>query len=422
MSQPPIGPVLLSAFLLPATVAADGQAPWPQWGGPTRDFHVTGTTLAASWPREGPRRLWSRELGDGFSAILADGERLYTMHRDGDANVAVALDPATGATVWRQPIDATPLPDMFLDYGSGPNATPLLVGERLFVVTFTGRLSALDRRTGKELWRQELWKDLGGTFRDVGYSPSPIAYRDTILVPVGGSGKAVAAFRQSDGALVWKRQDFENAMASPLLIDVDGQAQLVAFMVDHVVGLDPSTGDLLWSHEHKTSYAVNAAMPVWDGRTLVVSSAYGTGARGIRLERSGGRTTASEQWHTPRLRVHHGNMVRVGEYVYGSSGDFGPAPLTAVHVPTGRVAWQDRRFPKASLLYAGGRTVVLDEDGRLALATLAPEGLTVHAEAQILTKLSWTAPTLVGSRLYVRDRKTIAAFDLGPGAGAPAAR
>jgi hypothetical protein len=107
-------------------------------------------------------------------------------------------------------------------------------------------------------------------------------------------------------------------------------------------------------------------------------------------------------------------MVRIGEYVYGSSGDFGPAPLTAVHVPTGKVAWQDRKFPKASLLYAGGRTIVLDEDGRLALATLAPEGLTVHAEAQILTKLSWTVPTLVGSRLYVRDRKTIAAFELGP--------
>jgi len=100
---------------------------------------------------------------------------------------------------------------MFTSYGSGPNSTPLLVGERLFVVNFTGRLCALDRSTGRILWQQELWKDHGGTFRDVGYSASPIAYRDTIVLPVGGKDKAVFAFRQSDGAVVWKRQDFENA-------------------------------------------------------------------------------------------------------------------------------------------------------------------------------------------------------------------
>jgi outer membrane protein assembly factor BamB len=392
-----------------------GDSPWPQWGGPTRDFNVPDARLAASWPREGPRRVWSRELGDGYSAILADGERLYTMFRRGDQNVATALDPATGKAVWEQPMDATPVSGMFLDYGKGPNATPLLVGERLFVVTFTGRLAALDRRTGRVLWQQELWTRHGGTFRDVGYSPSPIAYGDTIILPVGGAGKAVFAFRQSDGAVVWSRQDFENAMASPLLIRVDGQDQLVAFMVDHVVGLSPGTGDLLWSHPHRTDYAVNAATPVWaDGNILVISSAYGTGARAIRLEQKGGKTSARELWANNRLRVHHGNMVRIGEYVYGSSGDFGPAPLTAVHVPTGRVAWQDRRFPKATLLSAAGKVIVLDEDGRLALTTLTPEGMTVHSEAQILTKLAWTVPTLVGSRLYVRDRATIAAYDVGP--------
>jgi outer membrane protein assembly factor BamB len=178
-------------------------------------------------------------------------------------------------------------------------------------------------------------------------------------------------------------------MASPLLIRVDGEDQLVAFMVDNVVGLSPATGDLLWSHAHRTQYAVNAATPVWaDGNILVVSSAYGTGARALRLEQKGGKTTARELWASNRLRVHHGNMVRIGEYVYGSSGDFGPAPLTAVHLPTGRVAWQDRRFPKATLLSAAGKVIVLDEDGRLALTTLTPEGMTVHSEAQILTKLA----------------------------------
>ena len=121
---------------------------------------------------------------------------------------------------------------------------------------------------------------------------------------------------------------------------------------------------------------------------------------------------ATEAWYTRRLRVHHGNMLVIGDHVYGSSGDFGPAPLTALEIATGKVAWQDRTFPKVNMIHTGDRTILLDEDGRLAFATLTPAGLRVLQQAPITTKLSWTAPTLIGTRLYVRDRKTLIALDL----------
>jgi hypothetical protein len=105
-------------------------------------------------------------------------------------------------------------------------------------------------------------------------------------------------------------------------------------------------------------------------------------------------------------------MLVLGGHVYGSSGDFGPAPMTALDIVTGSVAWQSRQFPKATLLQAGNRTIVLDEDGRLAIATLSPKAMTVLQQAQITSKLSWTAPTLIGRRLYVRDRKVLVALEL----------
>lgn len=397
-------------LLLLATLA---DSRWLEWGGPNRDFHVQGETLG-DWPAAGPKKLWSRALGDGYSAVLADGPTLYTMFRRENQNVATALEAATGRTVWERAFDATPLPDMFLSYGQGPNATPLLANGKLFVVTFTGTLAALDPRTGGVLWQQELWKTHRGTFRDVGYSSSPLAFRDWLIVPVGGPGRGVFAFRQSDGGVVWKSTDFENAVASPLLVRVDGEEQVVVFMDGHVAGLNPMNGDLVWSHPHKTDYSVNSSTPVWSAETgtLVVSSAYGTGARALKLTHEGPKTVVRELWSNARFRVHHGNMLRIGEYVYGSSGDFGPAPMTAVHIATGQVAWQDRHFPKATMLYASGKVVVLDEDGRLALATLSPTGLTVHAEASVLTKTAWTVPTLAGGRLYVRDRSSIAAFEM----------
>jgi outer membrane protein assembly factor BamB len=113
------------------------------------------------------------------------------------------------------------------------------------------------------------------------------------------------------------------------------------------------------------------------------------------------------------MRVHFGNCVRVGDLVFGSSGDFGPAPFTAVNVKTGKVAWRDRGVGRASFLYADGRFIVLDEDGRLALATPTPEGLMVNCKTELLQGLAWTAPTLVGTKLYVRNRKTILALELG---------
>jgi outer membrane protein assembly factor BamB len=369
------------------------------------------------WAGAAPTRAWQRELGDGFSAIVGDGRTLYAAWRRNQSVAVAALDAATGRPRWEQALDDVLLPNMFLEYGRGPNSTPLVAGTRLFVTTFTGTLAALDVATGRLVWRKELWRELRGTFRDVGYSNSPLAYRDLIIVPVGGKGRGLAAFRQSDGGVAWMAGDFENAMSSPILIELDGETQLVALMVEGLAGFEPATGRTLWIHPHKTQYDVNASTPVWHApsRTLVVSSAYDGGTRAIRLDRAGGRTQASEAWFNRRLRVHHGNMMLLGDHVYASSGDFGPAPLTAIEVRTGRVVWQDRAFPKVNLVQAGDRTIVLDEDGQLAIATLAPAGLTVHQRAPITTKLSWTAPTLIGTRLYIRDRQTLVAIDLQTG-------
>jgi outer membrane protein assembly factor BamB len=409
----PIGLAFVFALgLVTATPDRAAAQSWLQWGGPSRDFQVAANGL--HWKGAAPRQAWHRDLGDGYSAVIGDTSRLYVAFRRGDSLVAAALDAATGRTQWERVLEGGPGSNMFLDYGSGPNATPALAADRLFLPTFNGVFHALDAKTGKTIWTRELWRELHGTFRDVGYSSSPLVIRDLVILPVGGSGKAMVAFRQSDGTTAWTSGDFGNAMSSPILVDVEGESQIIGLMVEGVAGFDPATGAQRWFHPHKTDYDVNATTPVWDPKTktLIVSSAYGAGARAIRLHREGGKTIAIEAWYNRRLRVHHGNMLVIGDHVYGSSGDFGPAPLTALEIATGKVAWQDRTFPKVNMIHTGDRTILLDEDGRLALATLTPAGLRVLQQAPILTKLSWTVPTLIGTRLYVRDRKTLVALDL----------
>jgi len=402
-------------------VRGAANAEWLQWGGPNRNFMSDATGLASSWPAGGPKRRWSRSLGEGHSSILVDGARLYTMYRPigitsivrrSQEEVIVSLDAATGQTAWEF---RYPGPTDGIDFseGAGPHSTPLIAGNRLYATSSRKDLFALDKATGKKLWSHDLIKEYGASPPGRGYTCSPLFYNGTIIVTVGGSGQAVAAFDQQTGALAWKAGSFDMAPASPILIDVDGQRQLVVFGGNLVAGLDPANGRMLWSHPHKTDWGLNISTPVWSAGVLFISSAYGTGSRALELHQANGTTTVTEKWYTKRMRVHIGTVIRVGDYAYGSSGDFGPAFITAVDMKTGQIAWQDRSFSRAQLLYADGKLIILDEDGTLGLATVSPQGMKVLARAEILTHLSWTPPTLAGTTLYVRDRKNVAAFALG---------
>jgi outer membrane protein assembly factor BamB len=194
---------------------------------------------------------------------------------------------------------------------------------------------------------------------------------------------------------------------------VDGQEQVVLMMESEIVGVEPKTGDLLWSHPHQNRTKTNVSTPFWGADNLLFcSSAYDSGGRMLKLSVVGGKTKVEELWFQKRLRIHVANGIRLGEIIYGSSGDFGPAPFTAVNVKTGEVIWQERNLPKTSFIYADGRFIMLNEDGELILATPTATGLKIHSRVPLLTQTSWTPPTLAGSRLYLRDRKTVLALDL----------
>ncbi len=391
-----------------------GSVEWPQFGGPHGNFKSDAKGLANSWPAQGPKQLWTRQLGDGYSAISVDGNVIYTMYRTLNDEVVLAADAETGKTIWEYRYDARIRAGMGMENGPGPHATPLVSENGVYAIGILGNLVCLNKKTGKLIWSHNLYEEFHGTFFDRGYAPSPVAYKDLVIMKVGGDGHSFMAFDQKTGTVVWKTlQKFGNAPATPVLINVDGQDQLVAPMSDEVVGIDPTNGWVLWSYPHTTNWGLNISMPVWgDDHLLFISSAYNGGSAVIRLARQGGKTVPSEVWQSQRIRVHFSTVVRVGDYVYGSSGDFGPAPLTAVDVKTGKVAWQDRSFPKASFVYADGKFIVVDEDGNLALADFTPQGLKVLSRVALLHSNAWTAPTLAGGRLYLRDRSRLMALDL----------
>ena len=413
---------VLSFAVVAFTLASAAQAgpTWPQWGGVNRDFKAEAEGLAETWPEGGPPKLWSRDLGEGYSSIVCDDDRLYTMYRVDDEEkglhqeVIVALDRSTGDTAWEYKYDAVVEKDMSSEFGAGPHSTPLLIGDRLFAVGVLVRFQCLDKKTGKVLWSRDLRKDFKASHLMYGYGASPFAYKDTVILPVGGEGHAIVAFNQKDGSTAWKSQDFGPTYASPFVAKVGGEQQLIVFADKVAAGLDPSNGKLKWTHQHPTQWGANISTPVWgDDGYLFISSAYGMGSRGIRLAKKDGKTVPEELWHNRKMKIHFGNAIRIGKYVYGSSGDMSSFFFAAVNIKTGKFAWRKRGINKASCVYGDGKLILLDEQGNLLLTRVARKKMTVLAQAKVCDRNAWTVPTLVGKTLYVRDRHKIMALNLG---------
>ncbi len=400
-------------FLLLNLFAQTTSAAWPQWGGPQRNFHVPEVQIADEWPEKGLKQIWKRPLGDGFSTILVINDRLFTMHRKDGHEHITALKADTGTTVWEYAYPVEFLEGTNVeDFGPGPLSTPLIVKQRIFAVGVTGLLHCLDLENGKLLWKHNLIADFQGTNLYRGYSASPIAYGDTVILPIGGSGNGVMAFRMGDGTVAWASQDFQISHVSPILIQFENQFHLVVVAEKQIVGLDPRDGRLLWQLSHPIIGGHIASTPVWDGSSrLFFSAAYGEGSRCLQLTRQADQIMARELWHNQQMRVHHSNVIRIGDHLYGTSGDFAALVFTALNLTTGKVVWRERQLGRAAILLVDNKFLAMQEDGTLMLVTASPKELIIHHKAKLFDSRAWTTPTLHANRLFIRNREEIMAIE-----------
>jgi outer membrane protein assembly factor BamB len=390
--------------VLSILLAGSASAQWPQWGGPNRDFLSPATGLAEEWPEGGPRKIWERDLGAGYSSIVSDGGRLFTLYRSGDDEVVVALDARTGATVWEHRYRSSP-------GNEAPNSTPTVAGDRLYTLGVSGVLCALEKSSGKLAWSHDLVKEYGAKWPDYGFSASPLVHAGSLILPVGGSGYGVAAFALADGELLWHAHDFENVYASPIRIEVEGEVQVAVLAADRIVGLDPETGGLLWSEPIANEGGMNIATPIWCSDALLCVTAGTSGSIGLRFSKVDGETRVEKAWAND-AQIAQTTVVRVGDLFYGSTGH-DPFFVTAIDARTGEVAWQEPGFSLANLAWADGKIVLLDAEGVLALATAGPEDWKVKSKMTVLAAQAFTPPTISDTSLYLRDLTSIVAIDLG---------
>lgn len=394
--------------------AAKSKGDWTCFGGPNQQFHAESGKLTESWPEDGPQKLWQRNLGEGYSAILAEADRLYTMHRADEREAVLALDAATGKTLWEQSYDAKPAENHVAFFGNGPRSTPLISGDSIFAIGVSGKMHALKKSDGAVLWTHDLWAaPFHGSVLEHGYASSPIDFKDNVIVLVGGDTHAIVALDKETGEVAWKAGGFKNSYSTPTIVRVEGKDVLLAFMADQLVALDPASGKVHFTFAHVNPFEQNINMPVIaEGNMLFISSPV-AGSKGLKLKPAADGFDVEEVWATRKIQFYHVTSVKNGDWVYGSTGTQAPAFMASVNIKTGDIAWRKRGFAKANCLAADGKLFILDEDGQLTMAKASPEDLQVLAQFKLFDDVSWTVPTIVGTTMYARDKANLVALKLG---------
>jgi outer membrane protein assembly factor BamB len=184
-----------------AKATAPAAEDWPVWGGKNRDFIVNTSGLADSWPASGPKKLWTRPLGDGYSAIAEEHGVLYTAFGRRLSDVITAIDAATGKTLWEYDYLNPFTNDFSEKVGPGPYTMPQVIGDRVVTASATGKIHSLNKTTGKPVWSHDLYSEFHGTHLVYGYSSHALPYKDTLIFTAGGSGDGKIILADEDGTL-----------------------------------------------------------------------------------------------------------------------------------------------------------------------------------------------------------------------------
>lgn len=385
------------------TMAGD----WPQVRGPERDGIAADDALADAWPATGPREVWRRAIGVGFSAIAIVGDRVYTQAADDQHEMVLSLDRDSGDTVW-----STTIGTRFTnDFGDGPRSTPTVDGDLVFAISADAQLAALSTRDGSVAWRIDLPERFGAPVPRFGYSGSALVDGELLILEVGGGEgqPAVVALDKKTGELRWGALEGGAGYSSAVVATFGGVRQYLMSRRhrQELVSID-TEGEVLWRHPGARA-AIVLPLVIDDDRVFMSSSDDDYGGVLLTIDRDAdGTWRVTESWSNHRMRNHFNNAVMVGDHLYG----FDNATLRCLDLEDGTIRWAQRGFGKGSLIAAGKRLYVLGDDGTLALASATPEAYTEHGRVRATTGRAWTAPAIADGVVYVRDQDEIVAYDV----------
>jgi outer membrane protein assembly factor BamB len=387
-------------------------ADWPRYCGHNGDRLIPEPLGSLDWTNSPPRELWRRPVGDAWSSIAIVDSLLWTQEQRGDLECVVCYNTHTGEELWRH---EDPARYQTAQGAAGPRATPTVSNSAVFTLGATGILNALEPATGKLLWQRQICTDAESTMVEWGMSGSPLLFENLVIVDAGGyTGKALAAYDQTTGKLVWSTGSHKAGYAAPRLETISGQIQLLIFHGDGLEAHAPRSGASIWFYPWTNQYKINVAQPLRFNNTIFLSSGYDSGCVLLDPTKLVNHRPA-EVWTPSRsLKLKFNEAVAREHYVYGLDDGI----LACIDSTTGQRLWKGGRYRFGHVLLWHDKLLVQAEDGAVALVEASPEKFTEITRFQALNDRTWNVPAVAHGKLFVRNAAEMACFLL-PGTTNP---
>lgn len=386
-------------------------ADWNQFRGPNRDNLSTETGLLDRWPDGGPERLWTATgIGEGYSTVAIVGDLIYTMGNVDGGEHLIALDRNSGDIAWKVRNGS----EYREGQGNGPRGTPTVVDGKVYCLGGNGDLGCFDANTGDVVWRKNILSEFGGSNITWGISESVLVDDGNVICSPGGSQGTVVALDAASGRTKWASRVPESpqaSYASPVVAQVGRVKQYVVFTSKGIVGVRATDGQPMWGQNKSSNNTANCATPLIIGSRVFSSSDYGQGCELVELRSQGATTTARVAYFNKDMKNHHGGMVHVDGFVYGSNGDI----LACVDLRTGQPTWRERS-KKGSVVYADKKIVFRNEGGEVVLLAANSQSyqeLGKFYQPDRSGKPAWSHPVIADGRLYLRDMDKLLVYKIG---------
>ncbi len=402
----------VAAVLVVLAGSARGED-WPQFRGPD-GLGVSAAKVPLTWSAT-ENVAWKAELpGAGTSSPVVVGGKVFLTCYSG-YNVpggprgsddllkrhVVCLGLEDGKVLWTKDV-ASKLPEQERirdDHGYASN-TPAADGERVYAFFGKSGVFALDHG-GRPLWHAEVGSDL----RNWGSAASPVLAGDLVLVNASVESQSLVALDSKTGKEVWRARNIRESWNTPLFVPVKGgKTELVVAVMGKVLGLDPATGERLWSCDTDIPWYMVPSLVAADGIVYCIGGRTG-GSLAVRAGGRGDVTRTHRVWKATRGSNVSSPVLHDG-HLYFAHENRGIA--YCLEAKTGRVVYEERLRPApgdvyASAVLAGGRVYYVARHGGTFVVPAAPS-FELLARNTLGDRSTFNAsPAVAGGRLLLRS-------------------
>jgi outer membrane protein assembly factor BamB len=408
--------VLSVIFLVIQQYFADAQN-ISEWREENRTGVSAETGLLKSWPAEGPALLWTNlELQKGYSSVSFGENIIYTTGTLDSVDFLYALD-MNGKMLW-QTIMGRAWNESYPD----SRATPTVEGNKVYTTSGLGDIACIDGISGKIIWSYKASEIHKGTYGKWGIAESLLIDGEKLYFSPGGPETATIALNKTSGELIWKSVSLGDkpGYVSPILIEYAGKKMIVNVSLGHIYAVDASNGEILWKVAHvkpleRKWELIKCVTPLFHNGNVYVTGGYNTG--GMMVTMADDAKSANVAWTDSILDVHHGGVVLVDGYIYGSNWlNNGNGNWCCIEWETGKKMWEEPWNCKGSIISAEGMLYIYDEKrGNVGLLKVNPEKFDLVSSFRVTqgsTGPYWSHPVIHNGIMYLRHNNALMAYDI----------